>query len=290
MPSDAFESLRRPSSPSRPNPQFAVALRRRLLEELGMTTTEDLDPTTTSAVAQVGNVRIRTNDPDRAYAFFHQLFGWESDVFHGDGYIDHHIVNTSGLHHVLTNQPDAPPVRLFFKTDSPAAVAARVEELGGRIIDSGLSDDGGGWAFAEDDQGAPIGVYRPHNYGQSEGPIVATELLNEVGYLTVNVADVERGQAFYGDLLGWRFNPPAPNDYRHVVNTDLPLGVTPGDEGEPGKVVLYFRIENLEAAVARVQELGGAVHDVSTSASGGSALATTDEGTEFYLWEPGPGY
>src|SRR3954471_11986907 len=204
MPSDAFESLRRPSSPSRPNPQFAVALRRRLLEELGMTTTDNLDTetigATSTAALQVGTIRIRANDPDRAFAFFGQLFGWQSERYQGDGYIDHHMVNTA-IHLVLTNEPDAPPVRLFFGVDASAAMAARIEEIGGRIIDSELTDDGGGWARAEDDQGTPIGVYRPRTYGPDRGPVVATELFNEVGYLTVNVADVERGQAFYGELL-----------------------------------------------------------------------------------------
>ena len=122
MPSDAFESLRRPSSPGRPNPQFAVALRRRLLEELGMTTTETIDATTTPAIGQVGTIRIRANDPDRAFGFFSQLFGWQSEVFQGDGYIDHHMTNTA-IHLVLTNEPDAPHVRLFFSAD-PAELPA----------------------------------------------------------------------------------------------------------------------------------------------------------------------
>src|SRR3954463_9671329 len=136
MPSDAFESLRRPSSPSRPNPQFAVALRRRLLGELGMTATDklDRDPLDTDVTAtpalQVGTIRIRANDPDRAYAFFGQLLGWEAEAYQGDGYIDHHVVNPA-IPLVLTNEPDAPPVRLFFSAAESAAVAARIEELGG---------------------------------------------------------------------------------------------------------------------------------------------------------------
>ena len=289
MPSDAFESLRRPSSPSRPNPQFAVALRRRILEELGMSTTdtiETIDPADRAEVGQVGNIRIRVNDPDRANEFFAQLFGWQSEPFQGENYRDHHITNTS-IHHVLTNEPDAPPVRIFFQTANAGGVAGRIEDLGGRIVDAELNDDGGGWARAEDDQGTPIGVYRPRNYHQAAAAVAVT---GQVGYLTINVADTARGEAFYGALLGWQFNPPRPNAYRHVTNTDLALGVAQGDAGETGKVVLYFRVDDVAAAAARVRELGGQADDVSESPSGGSTLATTNEGTDFYLWQPAPGY
>jgi predicted enzyme related to lactoylglutathione lyase len=286
MPSDAFDALRQPSSPSRPNPQFAVALRRRILEELGMSTTETItDATTEPVLGQVGNFRIRVNDPDRANAFFGQLFGWESEPYHDERYTDHHVVNTS-IHTVLTNEPDAPPVRLFFRVDDAAAMADRIQALGGRIVSSGLTDHGGGWAYAEDDQGTPIGVFRPRDYGPPSGAPVT----GEVGYLTINVADTARGEVFYGGVLGWQFNPPRPNAYRHVTNTDLALGVAQGDAGQPGRVVLYFRVEDINAAAARVRELGGQAEDVAESASGGNTLATTDEGTEFYLWQPAPGY
>src|SRR6476619_6316782 len=124
-----------------------------------MTTTDNLDnldiDTVTPAIGQVGTIRIRANDPDRAVALFGQLLGWQSERYQGDGYVDHHMINTA-IHLVLTDEPDAPPVRLFFGADASAAAAARIEELGGRIINSELTADGGGWARAEDDQGTPI--------------------------------------------------------------------------------------------------------------------------------------
>jgi uncharacterized glyoxalase superfamily protein PhnB len=118
------------------------------------------------------------------------------------------------------------------------------------------------------------------------------ELRGELGYFTLSAPDVERAAAFYGPLFGWRFDPPGPGSgghtYSHVGNTSLPFGFH--DDVEDRSPHHYYRVEDLAAMVARVRELGGEVLDVTDYAAGATARCRDDQGIEFDLWQPAPGY
>ncbi len=45
-----------------------------------------------------------------------------------------------------------------------------------------------------------------------------------------------------------------------------------------------------EAYAARVRELGGTVVSETTYDSGGNVVCRDDQGREFQLWQPAPGY
>ena len=77
-------------------------------------------------------------------------------------------------------------------------------------------------------------------------------------------------------------------EYAHVNNTQLPLGFTP--EGVDSPPVLYFRVPDAESYAARVPGLGGTVVSEATYDSGGSVVCRDDQGREFQLWQPAPGY
>ena len=108
----------------------------------------------------------------------------------------------------------------------------------------------------------------------------------ELGYLTLNVADVERARRFFGALFGWEFEG-GPNG-AHIKNTKLPIGLAPG--GPVNIAFAYFKVTDIDAAMARARELGGSARDRSESPSGLSAVCTDDQGTEFSLWQPAPGF
>jgi hypothetical protein len=110
----------------------------------------------------------------------------------------------------------------------------------------------------------------------------------ELGYYTVSVKDLERGKAFYGALFGWAFDADSSHaTYAHVGNTALPMGLT---AGEPDALPnLYYRVAELDAALAKLKALGGSAKEPFTSGSGRSATCTDDQGTVFSLWEPAPG-
>jgi predicted enzyme related to lactoylglutathione lyase len=113
-----------------------------------------------------------------------------------------------------------------------------------------------------------------------------TPMAAHLGYYTVPVADLERGKRFWGDLFGWTFEPG--DRYAHVGNTTPPGGLVRDAAERTAKV--WFRVDDIRAAVARVGELGGTAAEPSQSPSGWSSDCQDDQGTRFSLWQPAPGY
>jgi len=116
----------------------------------------------------------------------------------------------------------------------------------------------------------------------------------ELGYFTLSVPDVDRAAAFYGALFGWQAADARPSTaggghrYRHVGNTTLPFGLH-DDPSDPSPHH-YYRIADLDAMTAQVRELGGEVVETSESPSGRNARCRDDQGVDFDLWQPAPGY
>ncbi|MFN8052212.1 MAG: VOC family protein [Acidimicrobiales bacterium] len=111
----------------------------------------------------------------------------------------------------------------------------------------------------------------------------------ELGYLTIGTVDTAVASRFYGALFGWTTEPGNAGDgYAHIANTRLPMGFTPdGSETAP---VLYFRVPDAAASARRVVELGGTVVGEASYESGGDVVCRDDQGREFHLWQPAPGY
>ena len=79
----------------------------------------------------------------------------------------------------------------------------------------------------------------------------------EIGHVTVGTDDIERARAFYGALFGWTFETgPAKKGFA-IATPGVPGGVHPGDKGAWPYV--FFRVDDMDAALARVVELGGTV-------------------------------
>ncbi|SEH01501.1 hypothetical protein SAMN05444920_120205 [Nonomuraea solani] len=109
----------------------------------------------------------------------------------------------------------------------------------------------------------------------------------ELGYYTLSVRDLDRAAAFYGALLGWEFKREHET-YLHVTNTKVPMGFVAG--GPSSQPNLYYHVEDIEAAVERVRELGGTTGELYEGRSGRGCSCTDDQGTELSLWQPAPGF
>lgn len=111
--------------------------------------------------------------------------------------------------------------------------------------------------------------------------------------------DLEAAKRFYGDLLGWRIEQvesPDPGVYLvgRVDGLDA-AGMHDHSEGDPHGWDSYIAVDDLDAALARVGELGGGVifgaHDIP--GSGREAIITDGGGARVCLWQaagyPGAG-
>ena len=114
----------------------------------------------------------------------------------------------------------------------------------------------------------------------------ASELLHgpaQLGYFALATSDVATSSAFFSSLLGWSIEPSG-----HIANIDPPGGIIPSES--LSAPTLYFQIPDMDAAVAKVLELGGTVLSRTMYESGDNAECTDANGTRFDLYVPKPGY
>jgi predicted enzyme related to lactoylglutathione lyase len=81
----------------------------------------------------------------------------------------------------------------------------------------------------------------------------ATSTSGKIVWFEVPAGDTERARSFYGQLFGWQFQQFGDQDYH---TTSEAGGAIFGAPGQTGPVV-YFGVDDVEAAIARVEELGG---------------------------------
>ena len=110
-------------------------------------------------------------------------------------------------------------------------------------------------------------------------------------------SDVEGSTRFYQQLLGWTTEdvPMGEHTYHMIKNgEDFIGGIVPMDteQGLPTHWIVYMAVADIEAACARVQELGGAVRVPTVEIPPGRFAVVNDpQGAYFSLWqgnEPAP--
>ncbi len=116
-------------------------------------------------------------------------------------------------------------------------------------------------------------------------------MTGELSFFELGVADMSRAQAFYGALFGWEFEQV--RDGFVISGAGLGGGIHDGDEGAGPYV--FFAVEDMDTAVARVKELGGTADPVGGEGAGDEKLAAKhgrfmlcrdDQGSSFGLHEP----
>ncbi|MEV6262640.1 VOC family protein [Streptomyces sp. NPDC051784] len=118
-------------------------------------------------------------------------------------------------------------------------------------------------------------------------------MTGEISFFELGVADPERARTFYAGLFGWDFAPGTTEGGGYAIRTfGTPGGVHGGDAG--ARPYVFFRVDDLPAAMARVRELGGTVADEAdgdeeTAARFGRfRMCQDDQGSPFGLHQPPP--
>jgi predicted enzyme related to lactoylglutathione lyase len=116
-------------------------------------------------------------------------------------------------------------------------------------------------------------------------------MAGELSFIELGVDDVERGRAFYEGLFGWHFQP-GPSGQGFTIGTpNVPGGMHGGDAGAAPYV--FFSVDDMDAALAQVRELGGVVEEMdvdsgedSVARFGRFKLCRDDQGSPFGLHQP----
>lgn len=119
-------------------------------------------------------------------------------------------------------------------------------------------------------------------------------MTGELAFFELGVDDSARARAFYEGLFGWTFEP-GPHDGGFTIATpNVAGGVHGGDKGAAPYV--FFRVDDMDAALRRVRELGGTVDaidvqgdETSVARFGRFELCRDDQGSPFGLHQPPTG-
>jgi predicted enzyme related to lactoylglutathione lyase len=224
----------------------------------------------------IGYVSLWVPDVERAAAFFAAALDWTYAP--GSGPQGRQLEDRLPHHGMWGGQPRS-TLFLCFAVDDVHEARRRVEVAGGQAEEPTI-EPYGTVAMCRDNQGTPFAVFQ-QPAGRTPRPPMNGTKQGDLSYVTIEVPDSAAARAFYGEVLGWRFEPGHVEDGWTLVDVAPMTGLHGGD-AEPTVVPMY-RVDDIEAAVAQVRAAGGYSSDPERRPYGLSAQCRDDQGTRFYL-------
>jgi len=238
---------------------------------------------------------LATTDQDAAKTFYGDLFSWTADdmpVGDEEGTV-YSMMLRDGMPvaAIAPQQPaqtDAgvPPMwNSYISVESADATAARAAELGATVHAPPFDVmDAGRMAVIADPQGAFFMIWEA-------GRHFGAALVNSPGALSWNELaspDPQASADFYAALFGWEATPmeDMPMTYFVIKNGERSNGgITELPPGVPPHWLVYFATEDIDAGIAKVDELGGGKlsgpHDIGVAKF---AVVADPQGASFALY------
>jgi len=255
---------------------------------------------------------LSSPDPVAAKEFYTGLFGWAGDdQTDPDGnYI--YTLYTLGAKNVagMGPQPEMmkgmPPVwNSYINVKSVDDVVAAAAAAGGNVIAPAMDVmESGRMAFLQDPGGAVFGVWQPENHRGADLFMGA----GTMGWNELATRDPNGAADFYGTVFPWSFNKmggeQSPADYWTIhmdtkvdgdgdMDDDFNGGIIKMTEEWPESIpshwMVYFRVDDTDAAAAKVKELGGTVSvEPFQTPAGKIAVINDPQGGTFSIIDPPP--
>lgn len=253
---------------------------------------------------------LTTDDLEGAKAFYGELFGWEF-ADQGEHLGHYHLITkdgslVGGLMSSMRDQ-DGPTCEatgptqwsLYLHSDDVAEVLERLEGTGASLVFGPMDvPDLGRQVFLIDPAGASLGVWQPEGMAGFELPLtpgtpVWFECLSK---------DLDAALPFYRDVLGWDVAwlpsssmEPSEDGFRYVTNgaeEAAVCGLCDASQWLPAQASsfwrAYFQVEDTDAAVAQVTQLGGTIQAAPEDSPYGRFVQVADpQGGVFVIIEPG---
>jgi uncharacterized protein len=116
-------------------------------------------------------------------------------------------------------------------------------------------------------------------------------MAGEIVHYEIAAADADRAQAFWSGLFGWQFQGSGmPDmDYRMAQVTETAGAAVYPSPDQVGHPNTYLNVDDIDASLAKVRELGGQAEDKAPVPGHGWFAACKDsEGNAFHLWQGDP--
>jgi uncharacterized protein len=211
---------------------------------------------------------LTTPDQDAAKAFYGELFGWGATDYPVAEGVVYSMMSIDGKDvAAISPQPqpqrdaELPPTwNSYITVESADHALDRAEQLGATVHAPAFDVmDVGRMGVVQDPQQAFFLVWEPKSH-------TGASLVNAPGALSWNELaspDMDGSAEFYSALFGWRVEPLEGSEmpYMIVKNSDGQNngGIRPVmPPGSPPHWLVYFGVQEIDAALAKVSELGGA--------------------------------
>jgi predicted enzyme related to lactoylglutathione lyase len=238
-------------------------------------------------------VDVMTSDAERSKAFYGQLFGWTAEEPRAEfgGYFNYSKdgILVAGC---MTSEPES-PVRdiwsIYLASDDTRKTIETATANGGQVVAPAMDvGDLGTMAVLVDTGGAAIGVWQP---GLHKGFGVLAEP-GTPAWFELFTRDYESSVGFYRNVFRWD---------AHVVSDSPEFRYTTLGEGEgqmagimdasgflpdgvPAHWSVYFAVEDTDAALATIIQLGGSIVAAAEDTPYGRVATASDpNGSQFKL-------
>jgi predicted enzyme related to lactoylglutathione lyase len=309
---DPLDVLREPDGPIAPDPAFAARLRARVERALELPrgvrvsvatpdvrTRADDQLTAATAVPAAAGAAIpylAVGDARRAIAWYIDVFGAVAlgdPIVMPDGRIGHAELALSGGKLYLADEypeigvvapaPDKAAVSLVLDVRDVDARVAAATASGGRLTREIYEAYGSRNATIVDPFGHRWMLQQPLTTAPASEAPPAPWHQGDVGYVSLNVPDVERAAAFYSAVLGWTYERRSA-EAQHVVGQSMHIGLFRA--AGPPDLFCAYAVGDTDAAVERVRAAGGAAGAPTEQPWGRSADCVDNQGKSFALFAP----
>jgi len=298
---DPFDALHEPVVPVDPRPDFATRLRERLsravLDQGEPMTTEQITTRTVEREAAWPpslSPYIVVSDARRALAWYTEVFGArQRGELHvnADDTIGHAEVGIGDAVLMFAEASDLWPDVPVAAPDAPTSFShtlhVQVDDVDGTVATARRRGAAVEREPADQPYGRSAVIVDPfgHRWMLNKPPASATRLRQgDIAHVTMVTADVERTRDFYQTVLQVPFEPGGtPGAWGADVQPQFGMWSPPDQDPQ---VQLCFRVDDIEAAVARVREAGGQAAEIDSEPYGFLVECDDDQGVHFQLWQP----
>ncbi len=235
-----------------------------------------------------------TSDVEESRRFYSRLFDWEAQepdpTYGGYFMFTRQGSPIAGAMGSMGDQQADDTWKPYLCAEDMTASLEKVQAAGGQVIVPAMPvGELGVQAVVQDPTGAVVGLWQP-------GAFQGFAVLGEHGspsWFELHTADHPRAVAFYRDVLDVELQPVADtDDFRYWTFR------SPGTEDDAGGIMdsrawvapgaaawsIYWEVDDVDAALDRVKELGGTVvHGRDDTPWGPMAEATDPAGARFKL-------
>jgi predicted enzyme related to lactoylglutathione lyase len=214
-------------------------------------------------------VDLMTSDVEKSKTFYGALLGWTAEDPNPEfgGYTNFQLngERVAGLMQAQPEMGGVPNVwSVYLNVADAAATVQAARDNGGQVIvDAMAVGNLGTMAVVTDVGGAAIGMWQP---GEHRGGVVATT--GAPCHFELHTRDFDSTIKFYENVFGWKIDRAADEPgFRYYLLAGMPDGEGAGimdssaflPEGVPAHWSVYFAVDDMDAAVAQVKDLGGSI-------------------------------